>query len=347
MIAEVNMLDVIYTYLAWPWAFLLLPLPFIAQKLLSPQRHQMHQALHVPFFNKIQTLSASTHINQHYQKPLLWLMWFFIIIALSGPQWMAEPIAQQKAGRNIMLALDLSGSMEQLDMQINQRPVTRLAVVKLAATDFVSKRVGDRLGLVLFGTNAYLQTPLTFDRKTVQHMINDATIGLAGQTTSIGDAIALSIKRLKNTPPKSRVLVLLTDGSNNSGNLEPLKAAKIAKKYGIKIYTIGLGADQQIMNGIFGPQIYNPSQDLDVTLLKKISKLTGGQYFRAKDPKQLNNVYNEINTLEPVANDSEQFRPVHPYYYIPLSAAFICLILLEILPFLIKLFQWQPRKRHA
>jgi Ca-activated chloride channel family protein len=246
-----------------------------------------------------------------------------------------------------MLALDLSGSMEQMDMQINQRPVTRLTVVKLAANDFIQQRQGDRLGLVLFGTNAYLQTPLTFDRKTVQQMLDDATIGLAGQTTSIGDAIALSVKRLKDTPLDSRVLVLLTDGSNNSGNIEPLKAASIAQKYHIKIYTIGLGAEQQVMNGIFGPQLYNPSQDLDEPLLKEISKLTGGNYFRAKDPKQLAQIYQEITALEPVANDSEQFRPIKPYYYIPLSMAFICFLLLGFLPYFSKLLKWQPRKYHA
>ena len=333
------MFEIISTYVACPWAILLLPLPWFAQKWLPPLHRLSHQALRVPFFAQLQSLNSNTHTQKHHKTLLLWLMWFFMIVALCGPQWVGEPIEQQKEGRNIMLALDLSGSMQQMDMQINQRPVTRLDVVKLAANDFIQKRQGDRLGLILFGTNAYLQTPLTFDRKTVGHMLNDATVGLAGQTTSIGDAIALSVKRLKETSPKSRVMILLTDGSNNSGHLEPMKAADIAKKYHIKIYTIGLGADQQVVNGFFGPQLYNPSQDLDEPLLKEMSGLTGGKYFRAKDTKQLGQIYQEINALEPVAQDSQQYRPIHPYYHIPLSMAFICLLLLGLYPHIEALFR--------
>ncbi len=341
------MFDFISAYLSWPWALLALPLPYIVQRFMPEQKQGTCHALHVPFFKNMQALSQQNKSSNPINRWLLWLMWCFLIIALSGPQAIGEPLPEQKEGRNIMLALDLSGSMEQMDMQLNQRPVTRLAVVKVAASSFIKKRVGDRIGLVLFGTNAYLQTPLTFDRTTVQQMLEDATIGLAGQTTSIGDAIALSVKRLKETPLKSRVLVLLTDGSNNSGNLEPIKAAEIAKKYHIKIYTIGLGAEQQVMNGIFGPQIYNPSQDLDESLLKKMAHLTGGNYFRAKDSKQLSAIYQQINELEPVEINAEQFRPVYLYYPIPLTIAFFCFILFGFLPSFSKLVTTRLRKQHV
>lgn len=314
--------------LIWPWALVLLPLPYIIQWLVPAKTEQTSFALKVPFFKHLQSVAKPTIASKKINNILLWLMWIFLVIALSGPQWVGQPQAIQREGRNILLALDLSGSMQQGDIQINNRPVTRLTVVKNAARQFITQRTGDRLGLILFGTNAYLQTPLTFDHKTVLHMLDDATIGLAGQTTSIGDAIALSVKRLKNTPKKSRVLILLTDGANNSGNIEPLQAAEIAKKYHIKIYTIGLGADSVIVQSVFGNQTYNPSQDLDEKTLKAIAKLTGGEYFRAKDYQQLKNIYQKINALEAVKSDSEIFRPIKMYYFIPLAISFICLLLL-------------------
>ncbi len=317
----------------WPFALLLLPLPFLISKLLPAKDIHANYALKVPFYQHLKQLSNLNIEPQKINLILLWLVWMLLVIAVSGPRWVGKPQPIKREGRNIMLALDLSGSMQQSDMKINGRPVTRLTIVKNAAKKFINQRDGDRLGLVLFGTNAYLQTPLTFDRQTILHMLNDATVGLAGQTTSIGDAIALSVKRLAKTPPDSRVLILLTDGANNSGNIEPVQAAEIAKKYNIKIYTIGLGAEQLVMRTVFGPQVYNPSQDLDETQLKKIAKLTGGEYFRAKDSEQLKKIYNKINQLEVVKLDSKVFRPISVYYYIPLALALLCFLLIVFLPF--------------
>lgn len=322
--------------LTWPWALVLLPLPFIIQRLLPEQKHHMSYALKIPFYKYLQGKSLRAVQPKQINLLLLWILWISLVIALSGPQWLGAPQVIQREGRNILLALDLSGSMQQSDIKINARPVTRLTVVKAAAESFINQRKGDRIGLILFGTRAYLQTPLTFDHQTVLHMLQDATVGLAGETTSIGDAIALSVKRLKKTPPKSRVLILLTDGSNNSGNIEPLQAAEIAKQNHIKIYTIGLGAERQVVRSIFGPQVYNPSQDLDEKTLKEISTLTGGDYFRAKDYQQLQNIYKKINSLEAVKSDADVFRPVKVYYYIPLFIAFICFLLIGL-----------PRRRFA
>jgi len=270
----------------WPWGLILLPMPFLIQWLVPAKKQHTNFALKVPFYQHLKQL-ANYPLEPQKINLLLWLMWILLVIAVSGPRWVGEPQPVQREGRNIMMALDLSGSMQQSDMKINNKPVTRLTIVKNAAKEFINQRKNDRLGLVLFGTSAYLQTPLTFDKKTILHMLNDATVGLAGQTTSIGDAIALSVKRLAKTPINSRLLILLTDGANNSGNIEPIQAAEIAKKYHIKIYTIGLGAEQLVMRTVFGPQVYNPSQDLDETVLKKIAKLTGGEYYRAKDSEQL------------------------------------------------------------
>lgn len=181
------------------------------------------------------------------------LVWVLLVIALSGPRWVGEPKPVVREGYNIMMVLDLSGSMEITDMLLHGRPVSRLLVVKRAAEQFVEDRVGDRIGLILFGTRAYLQTPLTYDRHSVLMRIDDATAGLAGKTTSIGDAVGLAVKRLQDVPSKGRVIILLTDGANNSGVLAPLKAAELAKQDGIKIYTIGLGseADPRALTGDF------------------------------------------------------------------------------------------------
>lgn len=331
----------------WPLALLLLPLPFVIQRLLPAKDVHANFALKVPFYQHLKQLSNQNVEPQTVNLALLWLMWIMMVVAISGPRWVGNPEPIKREGRNIMLALDLSGSMQQSDMKINGRPVTRLTIVKNAAQSFIRQRKGDRLGLVLFGSNAYLQTPLTFDRQTILHMLHDATVGLAGQTTSIGDAIALSVKRLAKTPKDSRVLILLTDGANNSGNIEPMQAAKIAKKYGIKIYTIGLGAEQLVMRTVFGPQAYNPSQDLDETVLKKISKLTGGEYFRAKDSQQLKNIYNKINALEAVKIDLQVFRPISVYYYIPLAFAFLCFLLIVFIPFANNLIRLRLRSKHV
>jgi Ca-activated chloride channel family protein len=329
--------------IAWPYAFLLLPLPFLVIRFFPACKQQTHHALRVPFYREIQPFISSTTIEgRHYLTARL-LIWLLLVFALSGPQWVGQPKPIKQEGRNIMLALDLSGSMRIKDMEINDRSVTRLAVVKKTATQFVKERIGDRLGLILFGTRAYLQTPLTFDRKTVLHMLNDATVGLAGQTTSIGDAIGLAVKRLDKTDKKSRVLVLLTDGVSNSGVLTPKQAARIAKSYHIKIYTIGLGAEKMIVQSLFGPRLYNPSQDLDERELRAIAKLTGGQFFRATDYKQLRQVYHTINKLEPVKADSKIIRPKTDYYYIPLALAFFIFLWLGFLP----LFRTLPLLRAA
>jgi Ca-activated chloride channel family protein len=160
---------------------------------------------------------------------------------------MGEPIEQAISGRDLMLAIDLSGSMEEQDFMIEQQRVDRLTATKYVAEQFISRRVGDRLGLILFGTNAYLQTPLTFDRQTITILLNEAVLGLAGDNTAIGDAIGLAVKRLKKQTTDSRVMVLLTDGANTAGEVTPIKAAEIAAENHLKIYTIGIGADEMVV----------------------------------------------------------------------------------------------------
>lgn len=320
---------------AWPFVFLLLPLPWLIQKYWPRTEKKNEVMLRVPFLFRAQALNqhvAYTFVFPHRLRQFFHLcIWVLLITACANPLWLGNPVPITQAGRNIMLAIDLSQSMEIPDLQRDNRTLNRLQTVKEVAASFIEKRYGDKLGLILFGSKAYLQTPLTLDRKTVHNMLDDATIGLAGGYTAIGDAIALAVKKLSTENIKSRILILFTDGGNNSGSIEPLEAAKLAKDNEIKIYTVGIGATRIIVEGIFGPQEVNPSADLDETTLKQIASLTQGQYFRAQDEKTLMNILESINDLEPVNTSGDTVRPITALFYWPLAAALL-LIFLFIFP---------------
>ncbi len=226
-------------------------------------------------------------------------------------------------GRDLMLAVDLSDSMRISDFKIADREVNRLTATKYVASQFIERRVGDRLGLVLFGSQAYLQTPLTFDTRTVNQLLQESAIGLAGERTAIGDAIGLALKRLDQSPQTSRVLVLMTDGANTAGEVTPIKAAQLAAERELKIYTIGIGADEQIKSTWFGVRKINPSAQLDEATLKTIANSTGGRYFRARDTEELEQIYQLLDELEPLGFDQQSLRPVHALFYWPLAAALI------------------------
>lgn len=320
--------------IATPWLLLLIPLPFLVRWLLPTAKNKRSQALKVPFFNRIQKLqhSNATKKTRTFSVNLLlpFFIWCLLCFALSGPQWLGKPLTFPQSGRDIMLALDLSGSMQTPDMELNGHYFDRLAVVKIAARKFIKARTGDKLGLVLFGTRAYLQTPLTFDQKTILEMLNDATIGLAGTQTAIGDAVGLALKQLEKAPGNSKVIVLLTDGGNNAGAVSPLDAAAMAKKLGIKIYTIGIGAKQMVVQGLFGPQVIHPTSALDEETLKKMAKMTNGLFFRADSGDELQQVYAEINKLVPVISAKHIFRPIKPLYPWPLGLALILSMLITL-----------------
>ncbi len=314
----------------WPLLLFALPLPLLIRWLIPAEIPVEESALKVPFLSDFSE-GSSQSVSQAQQWPLLLasIAWCLLVLASARPQWLGDPIEQAVSGRDLMLAVDLSASMEEQDFFINKQAVDRLTAIKAVATDFINRRVGDRVGLVLFGTNAYLQTPLTFDRKTVQTLLNEAVIGLAGENTAIGDAIGLAVKRLKNQPADSRVLVLLTDGANTAGEITPIKAAELAKDNQLKIYTIGVGADEMIVRSFFGNRKVNPSRDLDEKTLIKVAESTGGKYFRARNSDELNNIYMLLDQLEPVEKDKQYFRPHSELYPWPLGLAlalvgFIC-----------------------
>lgn len=333
----------------WPWIAVLLPLPLIVRFILPPKNTLKDAALRIPFmddFNATVTTEKITKKNM----PLMLLAtiaWCLLILAATRPQWLGEPVELPISGRDLMMAVDLSGSMQVEDFKINNQTVNRLQATKHVASQFINSRQGDRVGLILFGRQAYLQTPLTFDRNTVNILLQEAAIGLAGQETAIGDAIGLAIKRLvdldsdksdttENQEAQSRVLILLTDGANTAGEITPIKAAELAAINNLKIYTIGIGADEMIRQSFFGAQRINPSADLDEKTLKAIADKTSGRYFRARDTNELKKIYSLLNELEPTEKESQNFRPITALFYWPLSiAVFIALIisLVEIYPY--------------
>jgi Ca-activated chloride channel family protein len=314
--------------LEWPWALLFLPLPFLAQFLLPPAQPWLGLALKLPFYHEL-TKSQFQPQQNFWHRWLAGLAWLLLIIATSRPQWLGKPVDLPISGRDLLLAIDISGSMQQKDYQLGQQMVSRLDVVKTVAGNFIEIRDGDRLGLILFGTRAYLQTPLTFDRATVKTMLKDAVIGLAGRDTAIGDAIGLAVKRLRELTNTKRILVLLTDGTNTAGALSPLEAAKLATQTGIRIYTIGIGGGSTGVNTPFGMLLQNAS-DLDPTTLKEIAKITGGKFFQATDTTELESIYAELDRLEPAIRDTRRFRPLTALFMWPASAALILALVLMV-----------------
>lgn len=309
----------------WPYAFLFLPLPWLIWRYLPRAEYKQCVALKIPFFARLQNLASTVHSKQvaplNKRQLVAIVSWMLLMSALAGPQWLGKAVILPQTGRDIMLAIDLSASMETPDLVLDGKRASRLQIVKKIADPFIQKRVGDRIGVVVFGSRAYLQAPLTFDRQTVREMFNDASIGLAGPLTAIGDGLGLAIKRLLTYPAQSRAIVLLTDGANNTGSIMPLEAAKIAAQHRIKIYTIGIGTDSVMVSSKRGIQRANPASDLDLDMLKKIADLTGGTFFRAKSGDELRDIYHEIDKLEPALSDGRNARPITPLYPWPLLIA--------------------------
>jgi len=310
----------------WPWLFLALPVPLLMRLLIPAALPTQEAALRVPVLERFTLDRPQAEVHIRMGRSLLWLAllaWSLLVTAAARPVWYGKPIELPVSGRDLMLAVDLSGSMDTQDFVINGQRINRLQATQMVASDFIERRVGDRIGLILFGRQAYVQTPLTFDRKTVRSLLQEAAIGLAGQETAIGDAIGLAVKRLKENPDDSKVMILLTDGANTAGEVEPVKAAELAAQEGLKIYTIGIGADDMLVNSLFGTRRINPSADLDEMTLTAIAQTTGGQYFRARDTQALDKIYQLLDKLEPVEQEAQTFRPQQSLFYLPLAIAIV------------------------
>ncbi|MDH5239933.1 MAG: VWA domain-containing protein [Gammaproteobacteria bacterium] len=321
--------------LAWPWALAALPLPFIMRYLLPEARGLSEAGLRVPSIESFRTLMDRSATEQllNWRFWVAALAWLLLVLAAARPERIGDELDVPVAGRNLMLAVDLSGSMDQKDFELGGLRVDRLTATKAVATDFIERREGDRIGLILFGELAYLQVPLTLDRKTVNALLLEAFIGLAGEKTAIGDAITLAVRRVHEQKQEAgeQVLVLLTDGANTAGEVDPIKAAELARQVGLRIYTIGIGAEQmEVASLIGGRRPINPSADLDEDTLTEIASLTGGRYFRATDTASLQDIYKLVDELEPVEEPESGFRPVKSYYFVPLGMAVALVILLSL-----------------
>ena len=329
--------------LEWYWVLAALPLPLLVYWLLPARDGRRQAALRVPSIDDFRLGGAtSTAVAPlRWRQALGLLAWVLLVLAASRPQWLGEAISIPLSGRDLMLAVDLSDSMRTGDFFIEGEQVNRLHATRVVASEFIERRRGDRLGLILFGSRAYLQVPLTFDSQTVNRLLQEAAIGLAGERTAIGDAIGLAIKRLDDDTDNTRVLVLMTDGANTAGEVTPLRAAAIAAERGLRIYTIGIGADAEAESSWFGLRRPNPAAQLDEDTLREIARVSGGRYFRARDSEELAEIYRLLDELEPMPHDGDQLRPVRPLFVWPLAAA-LALVTLLALPRL-----WAGAWRHA
>jgi len=314
--------------LAWPWMLILLPAPLLVRLLLKPVERQ-RPALNSMLYASLAAEDSSGNASSRAWSKLflLLLFWLCLVAAASRPQWIGDPISLPASGRDLLLAVDFSLSMDEADMVLNNEAYRRVDVVKSVVGDFLEHRQGDRIGLVVFAETAYLHAPLTFDHATVKTLLQEMQLGFAGRATAIGDAIGIAIKRLEKRPENSRVVILLSDGADTASELSPQKAAELAAQYNVKIYTIGLGAEPFVKQGWFGNRRINPSRDLDETTLKAIAETTGGQYFRARDPQELQSIYATLDALEPIDQDEEIIRPTKALFFWPLGVAFGCLLL--------------------
>lgn len=310
-----------------PWAFGLLVLPIFVYWLL-PVYKEKKASIQVPYFSRLVDVtgeapqSGAVVINRHnIQRFLTALTWCCLVVSMAKPVIVGDPIIQKKSARDLMIAVDLSGSMSVKDFSTaGGAVVDRLVAVKQVLSDFVQGRAGDRLGLILFGDAPYLQAPFTDDLTTWLSLLNEVEIGMAGQSTAFGDSIGLSISVFENSSSenqsKNRVLIVLTDGNDTASKVPPIDAAKVAASYNIKIYTIAVGDPEAV-----------GEEKVDVRVLNEIAKVSGGKSFTALNREELKQVYYEIDKLEPELFESRSFRPRTSAHHYPIMLFFLCYLI--------------------
>jgi Ca-activated chloride channel family protein len=328
---------IIFAYPEMFWLFLL-PLCFY---FFLPKIGGLHgDAIRVPFIKDLQSIKIKAEKGAHFQylgktfllsvKFLyLFLLWILLVLAAARPQFVGEPHRLKANNRDIMLVIDISTSMLEQDFATNRYRLDRLTAVKAVVNQFIAKRTEDRIGLILFGTLAYLQSPLTFDKNAVQEILQNADAGMAGNSTSIGDALGLALKTLKDEEKKdNKVIILLSDGENNDGSLSMAQAIDLAEKEGIKVYTIGVGAEDALFGSLFNLR----RNELDEKSLKDLAQRTKGNYFRATDLNTLAQIYQRIDTLEPQSSEGNIVQEKTDLFYVPLIAALLFAVFLLFLP---------------
>ena len=324
--------------LADPW-WLLLSLPLLLA--LWWQARQVGQVrIRFPLTHLLQSLSLDS--RRWFVEPR-WLLRALALLlmcfAMARPQLGEWQVSQTKNALDINLVVDTSGSMEALDFTLQGERVDRLTALKDVTDKFILQRRQDMIGLIVFGTEAYVQAPLTFDHELLRSIMKKVRIGMAGSNTAIGDALILAIKRIKDVPSRSKIIILLTDGSSNSGKVEPLEAAEVAKTYNIKVYTIAIGTGGVapfLVEGFFGKTLENRPVELDEDVLKKIAAATGGTFYQASSTEQWQKIYSSIDTLEKTPQEAPQFKARREFYPLLLGAALTLLLMEAILLLSIK-----------
>ncbi|OFE11454.1 hypothetical protein PHACT_12955 [Pseudohongiella acticola] len=316
---------------SWPWALLALPLPLLIYFLI-PRAPRQDAALRVPFYRRL--VQLHTDSSRSFNKNILILLfctliWLLVVAAGSRPQWVGEPIEIPTTGRDMMLTLDLSGSMEARDMFLNNTQLSRFQVMKAVISDFVEKRQGDRLGIGLFAAHAYVMTPMTRDLETVGRLVEELEIGMIDESaTAIGDAIGLSVKHLREQPDNNRILILLTDGINNAGELTPSQAAQLARTEGIKMHIVGVASDQFAQRSLFGNRAGALVSEIDDDAMAAAANMTGGEYFRARTLEDMIRIYDDLDAMEPIEQDEQTYRPITQLFHWPLGIALLLSFLL-------------------
>lgn len=323
--------------LTWPWFFLLLPLPLLVRMSLPAVRDQHSAALRVPFFAVLRRDAGLGLSKTPWPLLLSVLIWLLLLLALSRPQWLSEPDSRVKTGRDMMLAIDLSSSMEIKDFYLQQQPVDRLVAVKSVLRDFIKQRQGDRLGLIVFGSKAYVQSPLSHDLHSLAVLLDETRIGMVGKQTAIGDAMGLAVKRLHDHPRHQRVLILLSDGHQTAGVISAEHAAHFAALEGLRVYAIGIG---QYKETLFSGKHIDPVSVLNEHTLKSVARLSGGRYFRAQNTDELKSIYQNIDQLEKIPIGADYFQQVIELYPWPLAAA----LLLSFIYAGLKTVPWQKKR---
>lgn len=319
--------------IAFPWVLALLPLPLLVYWLFPPLRMRS-ASLNLPNYNKAieytrQKARKSSFVKRRgFARSFLFvLIWMLMIAALANPQLVGEPEMKIKTSRNFLIVADISFSMAQEDWQIEGKKASRWDAVKSVMHEFIKKREGDRMGLIFFGSSAYIQAPFTPELATVDQMLEEADVGMAGQMTHIGKAITKGVAMFEKDTIKTKVMLLLTDGVDAGTDILPLDAADLARKDSVMIYTVGIGTPG------------NRGSDLDEKTLKEIADLTGGQYFLAKDDKRLQEIYNELDKLEPMEYEEEKNKPVTLLYIYPLAMALGLMLLVTLVAVIVNSFR--------
>lgn len=311
-------------YFAWPWLLAALPLPLLARWWLPPAGAAEAPALKLPEAESRLHIvpGVAGGVRMRGMPWIAFIAWALLCIAAARPQALGPVQAPPQSGRDLMLAVDLSGSMEEPDMELGGQQVDRLTAAKAVLADFLDRRASDRIGLVVFGQRAYAVSPLTLDRESVRRQLRDAMVGMAGRETAIGDAIGLAVKRLRTQPAEHRVLILLTDGENTAGVMTPKKAAELARAENVRIHTIAFGGEGGMVS-VFGMQMPMPGMQngIDEDTLRQVADATGGKFFRARDTRSLAGIYAEIDRLEPVQREGAAVRPRIELYWRWLLAA--------------------------